>query len=96
MIVEAPLVLHALPRAPRLDDVRAVLADAYKGEQFVAVATASESEALATIGPESLNGTNLIRLHVFGSDRLGQARLVAILDNLGKGASGGAAFKISI
>jgi N-acetyl-gamma-glutamyl-phosphate reductase len=37
-----------------------------------------------------LNGTDVMELRVFGSDALGQAVLVAKLDNLGKGASGAA------
>jgi len=96
MIVEAPLALHALPAAPRLSDVRAVLADAYRGERFVEVASAEASAAPASVEPECLNGTNLMRLHVFGSDQLGQARLVAILDNLGKGASGAAVQNLNL
>jgi N-acetyl-gamma-glutamyl-phosphate reductase len=96
MIVEAPLFLHALPRAPRLSDVRAVLADTYRGEQFVEVATASQTEAMTSVGPESLNGTNSMRLHVFGSDEIGQARLVAVFDNLGKGASGAAVQNLNL
>ncbi len=38
--------------------------------------------------PESLNGTNRLRLYVFGNDKREQAVLVAELDNLGKGAAG--------
>ena len=96
MIVEAPLALHALPVAPRLGDVRAVLADAYRDERFVEVAAGAESEAMTGIDPEIFNGTNLMRLHVFGSDELGQARLVAVLDNLGKGASGAAVQNLNL
>jgi N-acetyl-gamma-glutamyl-phosphate reductase len=96
MIVETPLCLHALPSAPRLSDVRTVLADAYRGERFVEVATASQTGAMTSIGPESLNGTNMMRLHVFGSDEFGQARLVAVLDNLGKGASGAAVQNLNL
>ena len=40
--------------------------------------------------PEALNETNMLELYVFGSDKYGQAVLVARLDNLGKGASGAA------
>lgn len=48
------------------------------------------------IDPEGLNGTNSMRLHVFG-DRSGtQARLVALLDNLGKGASGAAVQNLNL
>ncbi|MDI9333996.1 MAG: N-acetyl-gamma-glutamyl-phosphate reductase [Cytophagales bacterium] len=40
--------------------------------------------------PTALNGTNNMELSVYGNDALGQAVLVAKLDNLGKGASGAA------
>jgi N-acetyl-gamma-glutamyl-phosphate reductase len=40
--------------------------------------------------PTALNGTNQLELSVYGNDALGQAVLVARLDNLGKGASGAA------
>ncbi|MBU6472215.1 MAG: N-acetyl-gamma-glutamyl-phosphate reductase, partial [Alphaproteobacteria bacterium] len=39
---------------------------------------------------------NRIRLHVFGSEKTGQARLVALLDNLGKGASGAAVQNLNV
>jgi len=45
---------------------------------------------MSTLAPEGLNGTNMMKLFVFGSDKYRQARLVALLDNLGKGASGAA------
>jgi len=38
MIVEVPLPLYALPAAPRVADVRAVLEAAYDGEEFVTLA----------------------------------------------------------
>jgi N-acetyl-gamma-glutamyl-phosphate reductase len=96
MIVEVPLALHALPAAPRLDDVREALSQAYAGEVFVHVASRRESAALATLDPEGLNGTNRMILHVFGDDNLGQARLVALFDNLGKGASGAAVQNLNL
>jgi N-acetyl-gamma-glutamyl-phosphate reductase len=45
---------------------------------------------------EELAGTDLLRLHVFGNSQTGQARLVAVLDNLGKGASGAAVQNLNI
>ena len=48
------------------------------------------------IEPEALNGTNRLRLHVFGDRGGDQARLVALLDNLGKGASGAAVQNLNI
>jgi N-acetyl-gamma-glutamyl-phosphate reductase len=43
-----------------------------------------------------LNHTNGMKLYVFGNDMHGQARLVAVLDNLGKGASGAAVQNLNI
>ena len=40
------------------------------------------------LNPEALNNTNLLKLFVFGNEKSNQAVLTAVLDNLGKGASG--------
>jgi N-acetyl-gamma-glutamyl-phosphate reductase len=55
-----------------------------------------EALSLTGLDPEGLNGTNRLKLFVFGSDTSGQARLVALLDNLGKGASGAAVQNLNI
>ena len=96
MIVEVPLQLWALPGRPGLEKVHTALADAYAGERFVEVASLAEAAALKTLDPEGLNGTNRMRLFVFGNPERGQARLVALLDNLGKGASGAAVQNLNI
>jgi N-acetyl-gamma-glutamyl-phosphate reductase len=96
MIVEVPLALHALPGKPRLGDLHAVLADAYDGEHFIEVVTPEVASSLRTLAPEDLNGTNRMNLYVFGSEKYGQARLVAQLDNLGKGASGAAVQNLNL
>jgi len=90
MIVEVPLPLWALPGAPSAADVHAALASAYAGERFVEVMRLEQARAVRTLDPEGLNGTNLLRLFVFASADGEQARLAALLDNLGKGASGAA------
>ncbi len=96
MIVEVPLALYALPAKPKLADLHAALATAYAGEQFVQVATLDEASSIPTLDPEGMNGTNRLKLYVFGSDKLAQARLVAVLDNLGKGASGAAVQNLNL
>ena len=96
MIVEVPLPLYALPSAPKLADLRAALAKAYSGERFVQVARLEETASMSTLAPEGLNGTNMMKLFVFGSDKYQQARLVALLDNLGKGASGAAVQNLNL
>jgi N-acetyl-gamma-glutamyl-phosphate reductase len=94
MIVEVPLPLAAMAKGAKLDDVHGVLTQAYKGERFVTVASIEEARATKTLDPEGLNGTNQLKLFVFGHDE--EARLVAQLDNLGKGASGAAVQNLNL
>lgn len=96
MLVEVPLQLGAMPGAPRVEAIHGALAAAYAGSAFVEVVPLEASEALTGLEPEALNGTNGLQLFVFG-DRAGdQARLVARLDNLGKGASGAAVQNLNL
>ena len=90
MLVQVPLQLWALPGKPTPAKVRETLAAAYGEQGFVGVATPEESAGLAELDPEALNGTNDMRLYVFGHETRGQVLLAALLDNLGKGASGAA------
>ncbi len=94
MIVEVPLPLAALPGAPKLRDVHAALNDAYADANFIDVASLDDAASTKTLDPEGLNGTNRMKLFVFGRDE--QARLVALLDNLGKGASGAAVQNLNL
>ena len=94
MIVEVPLQLWALPGTPKLADLHGALAAHYAEERFVEVVSPDEAATLKTLDPEGLNGTNRMRLFVFGNGE--QARLVALLDNLGKGASGAAVQNLNL
>jgi N-acetyl-gamma-glutamyl-phosphate reductase len=96
MLVEIPLHLSALPETPSVERLHGALAEAYDGARFVEVAEIDETEAMTGLEPEGLNGTNRLRLHVFGDRDGEQARLVALLDNLGKGASGAAVQNLNI
>lgn len=107
MIIEIPLHLSALPKKPSASDLRRILADHYQGEAFIEVVGDAETETLqraragaggyqSALDPENLNGTNRLRLFVFGNDAAGHALAVAILDNLGKGASGAAVQNLNL
>jgi N-acetyl-gamma-glutamyl-phosphate reductase len=96
MLVEVPLPLWALPGKPSPKDIHAALADAYPNRPLVEVATPAESAAMGGIDAEILAGTNRLKLFVFGNEKSGQARLVAALDNLGKGAGGAAIQNLNI
>lgn len=96
MLVEIPLHLGALPGSPSIEVVHGALVEAYDGEPFVEVAELEATEAMTGLEPGGLNGTNRLRLHVFGDRGGEQARLVAQLDNLGKGASGAAVQNLNL
>jgi len=96
MLVEVPLHLSALPETPSVERIHGALVEAYVGQRFVEVVDLEATEAMGGIEPEALNGTNTVRLHVFGDRGGEQVRLVAMLDNLGKGASGAAVQNLNI
>ena len=96
MLVEVPLQLRAMPGSPTLADVHAALASAYAGSPIVSVAALADSDAMGKIDLEQVGATDRLQLFVFGNAAAGQARLVAALDNLGKGAAGAAVQNLNI
>jgi N-acetyl-gamma-glutamyl-phosphate reductase len=77
-------LMKGVTRSQQLEDV---LRAHYAGSEWVSVVPPAAGGRLE---PTALNGTNKMELSVYGNDALGQAVLVARLDNLGKGASGAA------
>jgi len=90
MLVEIGLNLRTLRGRPEREDLETVLRAHYANASFVTVEDAGQT----SLQPEALNGTNKLELFVFGHDE--EARLVARLDNLGKGASGAAVQNLNI
>jgi len=97
MIVSLPLQLWALPGEPTASRVHAALSEHYTGQTAVNVAPLEDTEAFrAKLDPEMLNATDRLEIHVFGSEKHKQAVVCAVLDNLGKGASGQAVQNMNI
>ncbi len=96
MIVEVPLQLWSLPGTPGAADLRAALADAYQGRRLLEVAGEAETAGLKTLDAEALRNTDRMKLYVFANEKTRQARLTAVLDNLGKGASGAAVQNLNL
>jgi len=96
LIVQVPLHLWALPDEPDIDAVRNLLTAHYLGEQFVRVATAEESAEAGAVHGAALADTNRLLIHVFGNTDQDTANLVAVFDNLGKGASGAAVQNLNL
>ncbi|MGB8363741.1 MAG: N-acetyl-gamma-glutamyl-phosphate reductase [Rhizomicrobium sp.] len=96
MIVEVPLQLWALPKKPTVATLQETIAAAYHNAALVDVARPTDAMTLKSLDAEMLKDTNRVKLFVFGNDMHGQARLVAVLDNLGKGASGAVVQNLNI
>lgn len=91
MRVEIPLHAGLLARGASGKALWETLAERYRGEPFVRVreyADPFESDE-GTLDPRCCNGTNRLELAVIPNPA-GHVLLVGLLDNLGKGASGGA------
>lgn len=92
MVVEVPLALDGLAGAPSLAGVEEVLRAAYADAPLVTVAEGDV--ATVAIGDDA--GTDRLTLRLCGNAGTGQGRLIATLDNLGKGAAGAAVQNLNI
>ena len=98
MLTCVPLNMAALQNAPTGKQLHEAIAAHYAGisNSFVDVAPLAAIERTPELNPESLNGTNRLRIHVFANDAKAQAVLLAVYDNLGKGASGAAVQNLNL
>ena len=94
MVVEVPLPLGAMSGAAPVDELRSALADYYAASPIVVMGDApADGEMLLRASDQ---GDDRIALFVFANADGSQARLVARLDNLGKGASGACVQNLNI
>lgn len=93
MVVEVPVPLAAMPMAGSPEVLRLALVDFYTGSPVVTVHDDVPDEILLR---RSMAPSDRLDLYVFGAKDGSQARLVAVLDNLGKGASGAAVQNLNL
>ena len=93
MVVEVPLHLGMMERAAPTDGLRDCLIDFYANSAVVTAHTETPDEVLLR---RSAQPSDRLDLYVYGSRDGSQARLVAKLDNLGKGASGAAVQSLNL
>ena len=93
MLAEVPLHLSAMTNAASPDELRAALAAFYSGSEIVKVEADQPDELLLRA---SMPAVDTLTLRVLGAKDGSQARLVAMLDNLGKGASGAAVQNLNL
>lgn len=98
MLTAVPLNLAQLTTVPTGEQIHAAIADHFAGSDngFVEVAPLGALDRSEDLDPQTLNDTNQMRLHVFANDARAQAVIIAIYDNLGKGASGAAVQNLNL
>jgi len=94
MVVEVPLPLAAMPGAGTPDAMREELARFYGASRIVTMG--QEPEGGELLLRRSREPSDRMDLHVFTTADGTQVRLVAVLDNLGKGASGAAVQSLNL
>lgn len=93
MLVDVPLPLAAMPGASDAEALRECLAGFYADSAVVTVHTDAPAELLLR---GSMAASDRLELWVCASEDGTQARLIARLDNLGKGASGAAVQSLNL
>ena len=88
MIVQVPLFAANLKDGTTVETIHAALSAHYAGQDIVKVVPLEESGSTGRIDAEELANQDIMKLYVFGNAE--HINLVAVLDNLGKGASGAA------
>lgn len=94
MIVEVPLPLSYMPGTGRADALRAALVAHYTGSKVVTVHADTQPTELLMLADQA--PSDRLDLYVLASPDGSQVRLIAVLDNLGKGASGAAVQNLNI
>src|SRR5262245_26035644 len=67
MLVSVPLHLDTLPGKPKARDLEAALAARYAGAKLVKVLPTEDGTKDRRLGPEALNGTDVLELRVYAS-----------------------------
>ncbi len=94
MMVEIPLPISVMPGSDSPDEMRACLAAHYAESPLVTVHAEMAPSELLILNTQA--PSDRLDLYVMGSPKGDQVRLMAMLDNLGKGASGAAVQNLNI
>jgi N-acetyl-gamma-glutamyl-phosphate reductase len=89
MLVTVPLYVDRLNKKYTPEEIRNLLADFYKGKDFVRVMPYNEKGTESGfLSANHLAGKDFLEIYVSGNEE--RISITAALDNLGKGASGAA------
>ena len=93
MLTSTPLHMTQFKTGVSGADIHAAISAYHQGSRFISVPALDNTDNL---NPQANNGSNNMRLNIFANDKRGQVVLMAIYDNLGKGASGAAVQNLNL
>ena len=96
MLATVPLHRSQLKPGATAGLVQSAYESYYHNARFVEVAPAAAAERAPELDPQVLNNSNSLRLHLFTNEARGHMVVMAIYDNLGKGASGAAVQNLNL
>ncbi|WP_319824299.1 N-acetyl-gamma-glutamyl-phosphate reductase [Thalassovita sp.] len=94
MAVQIPLHLSTLGTGATMQSLHDTLSAHYAGGGNIRVLPLEDQDS--RIDPSALNDTNWLEISVRGDAATGRVVLIAVLDNLGKGASGAAVQNLNL
>ena len=94
MAVQVPLHLAMLAGAPDIAALHSVLSKHYAGQANIQIRALDAVPD--RINPQAHNGSNILEITLAGDAKTGRVVLLAVLDNLGKGASGAAVQSLNL
>ena len=90
IVLTIALHLRLLPTGVTARSLHAALHALYQDQPCIELQPLEEDTDAQRLDPRALNGSNRMRLAVFGQPQEQQVLLTAVFDNLGKGAAGAA------
>ena len=96
MLTTVPLQFSQFKPGVTPSIIQSALESYYHSAAFVHVAAMETAERVTHLDPQILNNTNAMRLQVFANATRGHVVLMAVYDNLGKGASGAAVQNLNL
>jgi len=90
MLVNLPLVGRYFNKQIKAQDLADILVGHYQGASEIEIVSPASTRASPRIDAQELVDTNRCKIYISADDEAQIFNLTAVLDNLGKGASGAA------
>lgn len=96
MLVSIPLYLRYLTKKIDKKALYDIFCSHYHSQDIVEIAPLEQTEIMARIDVQEQVDTDRLKIYITGNDNEGLINIVAVLDNLGKGASGAAVQNLNL